>query len=127
MAVSPWAPGQVSLLVAPFMAGLPSQSWILVLGQRGGEVGTARPGPGQCVLKTQLVEGTGDSSALGSPAVPLEVACLQKLFTAYFVLLGGGTPGISGKLAPVLSASAPKRFIGDFREVWGGVCTSPLL
>lgn len=68
MAVSPWAPGQVSLLVAPFMAGLPPQSWILVLGQRGGEVGTARPGPGQCVLKTQLVKGQGTVPSFREPS-----------------------------------------------------------
>lgn len=52
--------------------------------------------------------------------MPLEVACLQKLAKAYFVPPEAGTPGISGKLAPGLSASACKRFIGDFREVWVG-------
>lgn len=34
--------------------------------------------------------------------MPLEMSCLQNLAKAYIVPLGGGTPGISGKLAPCL-------------------------
>lgn len=59
--------------------------------------------------------------------MPLEVSCLQKLAKAYIVPLGGGTPGISGKLAPCLEHFFSSEVTGDFREVWGGVCTSPPL
>lgn len=37
--------------------------------------------------------------------MPSEVVYLQELAKAYFVPLGGGTPEISGKLAPVLLCS----------------------
>lgn len=38
-----------------------------------------------------------------------------------------GPRGFLASWPPALSTSSHQRFTGDFREVWGGVCTSPPL